>query len=166
MLSITRLFDAPREVVFEAFVEPKQALQWLGPRGYAMTHMEARPARGRRVARLHAARMAAGATLWHGGVYREIAPPERLAFTFAWELEDGTRDAETLVTIAFEDQDGKTLMRFSQGVFDTPETCEGYRGGWESEFDQLAALIWRSARLSSSQNASAKQKWMRDWPRA
>ena len=142
VLSITRLFDAPREIVFAAFVEPTQALQWLGPRGYAMTHMEAdlrvggawrgcmRPNGG-------------GRELWHGGVYREIAPPERLAFTFAWELPDGTRDAETLVTIAFEDQAGKTLMRFSQGVFDTPEDCEGYRGGWESEFDQLAALIVR-----------------------
>ena len=41
VLGITRLFDAPRAVVFEAFVDPKQALQWLGPRGYTMTHMEA-----------------------------------------------------------------------------------------------------------------------------
>ena len=142
VLSITRLFDAPRAVVFKAFVDPKQSLQWLGPRGYTMTHMEA----DLRVGGAWRGCMRAnggGRALWHGGVYREIAPPERLAFTFAFELEDGTRDTETLVTITFEDQGGKTLMQFAQGVFETPEDCEGYRGGWESEFDQLAAYIVR-----------------------
>ncbi len=39
---------------------------------------------------------------------------------------------------------GQTLMQFSQGAFDTPETCESYRGGSESEFDQLARLVWRT----------------------
>jgi hypothetical protein len=34
-------------------------------------------------------------------------------------------------------------MQFSQGVFETPDDCEVYRGGWESEFDQLAAYIVR-----------------------
>ena len=143
VLTITRLFDAPRAVVFEAFIDPKQALQWLGPKGYAMTHMEADLRVGgawRGCMRAHGG----GRDLWHGGVYREIAPPERLAFTFAWERDGGTRDAETLVTITFEEQGGKTLMHFSQGVFDTPEDCEGYRGGWESEFDQLARLVWRA----------------------
>ena len=143
VLTITRLFNAPRALVFDAFIDAKQALQWLGPRGYAMTHLEAdvRPGGAWRGC------MRAnddGRELWHGGVYREIMPPERLAFTFAWELDDGGRGLETLVTITFEDQGGKTLMQFSQGVFATPEDCEGHRGGWESEFDQLAALIWRS----------------------
>ena len=141
-LSITRLFDAPREIVFAAFVEPTQALQWLGPRGYAMTHMEADLRVGRRMARLHAAERRRARPGTAASIARSL-PPERLAFTFAWELPDGTRDAETLVTIAFEVEVGKTLMQFSQGVFDTPEDCEGYRGGWESEFDQLAALIVR-----------------------
>lgn len=143
VLSITRLFDAPRDVVFRAFVDPKQSLQWLGPRGYTMTHMEG----DLRVGGAWRGCMRAksgGRDLWHGGVYREIAPPARLAFTFAFELEDAARDTETLVTITFEEQGDKTLMRFSQGVFETPEACESYRGGWESEFDQLAALIWRS----------------------
>lgn len=143
VLTIPRLFDAPRDVVFAAFIDPKQSLQWLGPRGYTMTHMEG----DLRVGGAWRGCMRAksdGRDLWHGGVYREIAPPERLAFTFAFELENGARDTETLVTITFEEQGGKTLMRFSQGVFDTPQTCEGYRGGWESEFDQLAALIWRT----------------------
>lgn len=142
VLRITRLFDAPRAVVFKAFVDPKQSLQWLGPRGYTMTHIEA----DLRVGGAWRGCMRAnndGRELWHGGVYRVIAPPERLAFTFAWELDDGTRDTETLVTVTFEDQGGKTLMQFSQGVFETPDDCEVYRGGWESEFDQLAALIVR-----------------------
>jgi uncharacterized protein YndB with AHSA1/START domain len=143
VLTITRLFDAPRALVFDAFIDAKQALQWLGPKGYTMTHLEAdvRPGGAWRGC------MRAnddGRELWHGGIYREIVPPERLVFTFAWELDGGGRGLETLVTITFEDQSGKTLMQFSQGVFDTPEDCEGHRGGWESEFDQLATFVWRA----------------------
>ena len=143
VLTITRLFDAPRALVFDAFIDAKRALQWLGPKGYTMTHLEAdvRPGGAWRGC------MRAnddGRELWHGGIYREIVPPERLVFTFAWELDGGGRGLETLVTITFEDQSGKTLMQFSQGVFDTPEDCEGHRGGWESEFDQLATFVWRA----------------------
>ena len=65
--------------------------------------------------------------------------PERIVFTFAWD-EPGIAP-ETLVTIRFEDQGRKTLLRFEQGVFDTPRTCEEHRSGWESEFDQLADYV-------------------------
>ena len=138
ILRITRLFDAPRALVFDAFVDPKQALCWLGPRGYAMTHMEADLRVGGRWRGCMRADVG-GPELWHGGIYREIVRPERLAFTFAWETANA--DPETLVTVTFAEQGHQTLMRFTQGVFETPETCEGYRGGWESEFDQLAALF-------------------------
>ncbi len=82
-----------------------------------------------------------GRELWHGGVYREVVPPERLAFTVKWD--DPALAPETLVTIRFEDQGRKTLMHFQQGVFATAESSEAHRAGWESEFDQLARYVWR-----------------------
>ena len=49
VLTITRLFDAPRALVFAAFVDPAHAIHWLGPTGYAMSHLEADLKRGDRI---------------------------------------------------------------------------------------------------------------------
>jgi uncharacterized protein YndB with AHSA1/START domain len=142
VLTITRTFDAPRAAVFGAFVDPAKMRRWLGPRGFEMTHYEAdvRPGgawRGCMRARDD------GRELWHGGVYREIMPPERLAFTFAFDLAGGVRGPETLVTITLEDLGERTLMTFHQSGFDAPASAEGSRPGWESEFDQLSAYVAR-----------------------
>lgn len=139
MLSITRKFDAPRDLVFGAFIDPQQALQWLGPHGFTMTHFEAdvRPGGAWRGC------MRAtddGRELWHGGVYREVVPVERLSFTFAFDTPGAP---ETLVTITLEDHGGQTLMRFRQSLFETPEICERYRAGWAQEFEQLEKLLRR-----------------------
>lgn len=140
VLTITRLFDAPRSLVFKAFTDPKRMLQWLGPRDYPASFVEAdvRPG-GKWRACLDAA--ASGEKLWHGGVYHEVVPDERLAFTFAWDQDDGTPGLETLVTIDFEDRAGKTQMQFRQSVFDSAEDCEGHREGWTSAFDRLEELL-------------------------
>jgi uncharacterized protein YndB with AHSA1/START domain len=140
VLRITRTFDAPRAVVFAAFVDVEQARQWLGPEGFSMTYLKAdvRPGgawRGCMRANDN------GRELWHGGTYREIVPDTRLAYTFAFDLADGTRGPETLVTVTFEDRGGKTLMQFEQSGFDTPSGADDYRPGWESEFDQLGTLV-------------------------
>lgn len=140
VLTITRVFDAPRPLVFDAFVDPRQALQWMGPRDHPATHMEAdvRPGGAWRAC-LRATD--GGRELWQGGVYREVVPGERLVFTFAWDEDDGGRGPETLVTVTFADQGDKTLMTFRQGVFNTKANCDGHRIGWNSAFDRLAEHI-------------------------
>ncbi|MGH7004745.1 MAG: SRPBCC family protein [Alphaproteobacteria bacterium] len=140
VLTITRLFNAPRSLVFSAFTDPRRMLQWLGPRDYPASFVEAdvRPG-GKWRACLDAA--ASGEKLWHGGVYKDIVPDQRLEFTFAWDQSDGRPGLETLVTIDFQDQDGKTQMRFRQSVFDSAEDCDGHRDGWNSAFDRLEDLL-------------------------
>lgn len=138
-LLITRMFDAPRELVFRAFTEIEMALKWMGPRDFPMSNLEGelRPGgkwRG-------CLRAADGRELWQGGEWREIVPPARLAFTFAWEQADGSRGAETLIEIQFDERGGKTLMTFRQGRFDTQENRDGHRSGWNSAFDRLTDYL-------------------------
>jgi uncharacterized protein YndB with AHSA1/START domain len=140
VLVITRVFDAPRTLVYRAFADPKESLKWAGPRDYPAIHVEGdlRPG-GKWRTGLRA--LDGSRELWQGGVYREVVPNERLVFTFAWDQEDGSKGPETLVTITFADQGGKTLMTFRQAVFNTRENCDGHRKGWNSAFDRLADHI-------------------------
>ena len=140
VLVITRLFDAPRTLVYEAFANPKHALQWAGPRDHPASHVEGelRPG-GKWRTCLRA--LDGSRELWQGGVYREVVPNERLVFTFAWDEQDGTSGPETLVTITFADQGGKTLMTFRQSIFNTRENRDGHQKGWNSAFDRLAEFL-------------------------
>lgn len=142
-LSITRVFDAPREVVYEAFTNPAHARQWMGPRGFIATHFEqdARPG-GKWRACLHQTESWRHGRiipdLWQGGVFKEIVPPERLVYTFAWEGQGGQPTRETEITIRFSKLDGnRTRMDFHQAFFDSVEQRDGHNTGWNSSFDCL-----------------------------
>lgn len=134
-LVITRTFDAPRELVFKAWTDPRHAMNWWGPRDYPATQMkmDVRPGGAWRNCLTSTED---GKELWQGGVFREVAPPERLVFTFAWE-EAGERGLETLVTITFADVGGKTRMTFRQAPFRSVAERDGHRGGWNSSFGRL-----------------------------
>ncbi len=104
---MTRVFDAPRRLVFDAFTKPELVRQWLlGPPGWSMPVCEIDlPVGG---AYRYVWRNADGNEMGMSGVYREIAPPERLVFTEVWD-EDWT-GGEAQVTMGFAEQAGKTTL--------------------------------------------------------
>lgn len=134
-LVIVREFDAPRELVFATWTDPKHARHWWGPKDHPATHLEmdARPG-GRWRNRLTSTET--GVHLWHSGVFREVVPPERLVFTFAWE-EEGERGLETVVTVTFAEHGGRTRMTFRQAPFRSTGERDGHACGWTSCFDRL-----------------------------
>lgn len=134
-LVITRVFDAPRELVFRMWTDATHAMQWWGPRDYPASHMEidARPG-GRWRHCLRATE--GGRELWQHGVFREVVAPERLVFTFRWE-EDGERGLETLVTVTFASEGPKTRVTFRHAPFQSDAERDGHRDGWTSSFDRL-----------------------------
>jgi uncharacterized protein YndB with AHSA1/START domain len=134
-LTITRVFDAPRALVFSLWTDPRHAVKWWGPREHPAQELtiDARPGGSWR-GRLRS--VETGQDLWHHGVFREVVAPERLVFTFAWE-EEGERGLETVVTVTFAEQGGKTLMTFHQAPFQSDFERDGHTGGWTSCFDRL-----------------------------
>ena len=134
-LTIVRLIDAPRALVFRAWTDPAWLARWWGPRAHPAVEMtmDVRPGG---VWRGLLRGVEDGRELWHGGVFREISPPERLVFTFAWE-EEGERGLETLVTVTFAEHEGKTRMVFHQAPFQSVGERDGHHGGWSSAFDRL-----------------------------
>ncbi len=140
-LTMKRTFDAPRALVFRAWIDPEMGRQWAGPRGFT-GHPSAGAVPAPGVAWRTLLRSDDGSMeLWQGGVYREVIEPERLVFTFAWEGDDGLPEHEMLVTITFIEHDGKTEMTFHQAFFASKESRDNHRGGWSSAFDRLEDLV-------------------------
>jgi uncharacterized protein YndB with AHSA1/START domain len=138
-LVITRVIDAPRALVFKAWTQPEQVARWWGPKGYTTIscQMDIRPRGAYRVCM----RSPQGVDHWKQGVYREIAPPERIVFTFAWEDAKGKPGHELLTTVTFVEQDGKTKLTLHQVNFETTERRDDHRGGWTSCLERFADYI-------------------------
>lgn len=134
-LSITRTFDAPRELIFRLWTDAAHARHWWGPPNYpaVVLEMDARPG-GAWHGCLHG--VEDGRKLWQRGIFHEVQAPERLVFTFSWD-EESECGPETLVTIEFTELDGKTLMRFQQSPFQSQAERDGHQGGWNGSFDRL-----------------------------
>ena len=131
-ITITRVYDAPRELVWKAWTEPDRLAQWWGKRGWTARRsaitMDVRPGGVFRVA---AVCDEDGRELVTEGVYREVVEPERLAFGDA--------------TVTFVDLgDGRTEMTFHTRVHMTETTRRAAEGGLTSAFDRLAEHLGRS----------------------
>lgn len=136
-LEICRILDAPRVLVFKAWTSAEHLARWWGPKDFSAPSlsMDFRPGGTYR----HAIRSADGTDYWMRGVYREIVEPERIVFTFAWG-EDAP-EPETLVTVTFEEHDGKTRLTFRQEPFATIEERDSHASGWGECLDRLEACL-------------------------
>ena len=140
VLVISHLFDAPRPVLFASWTDARQLAQWWGPRGFVVGACEAdvRIGGSWRV-ETHSP---GGETHNAGGTYREVAFPERLAFTMAWDgTEDGEPHRETLVTLAFAEEGARTRMTFRQSVFSSTAARDAHDQGWSSAFEMQAEYL-------------------------
>ena len=140
-LVITRIFHAPRALVWKAWADPKHMIQWMGPRNHPARHIEGdfRPGGAWR----RAMTGEGGDDLWHGGVYREIVEPERMVFTFAWDGDDGKPENEMLITITFAEEGANTKMTFHQTLFRSAEQCNNHIASWglTGTFDRLEEFL-------------------------
>ena len=105
VLVITRIFDAPRELVFKAWTDPEHLVRWMGPRGFRSTVLrsELRPGGAYRIHMLGPE----GDDHWTQGVFREIVEPERLVMAGSWaDAQGNPTSPETLLTITFEELEG------------------------------------------------------------
>ncbi len=138
-LTITRVFDAPRELVFAAWTQPEHMRHWWGPRGYTTlsSKLELFPGGTWRIVSRHED----GSETAESGMIRACDAPAKLVLTHAWENKEGTRGPDTLVTLDFTEQDGRTTMVFHQAPFDSAGTRDGHGVGWNESFDMLAEYL-------------------------
>ncbi|MCL2427723.1 MAG: SRPBCC domain-containing protein [Alphaproteobacteria bacterium] len=134
-----RLLDAPRHLVFAVWTRPEHAARWWGPQNFMAIScvMDVRPGGAWR----KVMRSTEGDVVIKIGVYREVVAPERLVFTYRDEAPDGTLTPETLVTVTFTEESGRTRLRLHQVGFEQPGPRDGHVGGWASTLERHAYYL-------------------------
>ncbi len=139
VLIVSRIIAAPRRLVFKAWTEPEHVARWWGPQGFVTTFCEMDIRVGGRY-RL-CMRSPEGKDYWKQGVYREIVPPERIVFTFAWEDEHGKPGHELLTTVTFTEHGSGTQLTLRQEGFENIERRNSHGEGWTSCFERFAEYV-------------------------
>jgi uncharacterized protein YndB with AHSA1/START domain len=141
-IAMTRVFDAPRALVFDALTKPELLKRWvLGPPGWSLEVCEIDPRPGGAFRYLW--RGADGAEMGMRGAFREVSPPERIVHTEIFD-EDWT-GGETVVTTTLVEQDGRTTLTLTV-VFQSPESRDaalksGMTEGVTASYDRLAGVL-------------------------
>ena len=153
-LVITRVFDAPRELVWKAWTEPEHMMRWWGPRAFTCPHCEIDfRVGGKILASMQSPEFNEGRPIWSTGVYREIVPLERIVMTDSFADDKGNVvpathygmgediPLEMLVTVTLEDLGGKTRMTMRHEGLPAGEMKDGANQGWNESFDKLAEYL-------------------------
>jgi uncharacterized protein YndB with AHSA1/START domain len=119
-------------------VSPDQVTTWWGPEGFTVTSLDFDPSVGEPY-RIEM-QPPEGDAFHVGGEFREVDPPSRLAFTFAWEPPDPD-DVENLVELSLTERGESTEVRMRQEPFRTEARRELHRNGWSESFDKLERLV-------------------------
>jgi uncharacterized protein YndB with AHSA1/START domain len=143
---VVRMFDAPRERVFTAWIDPRQFAAWMCPPGFGLDRCEldartggAWCAQGYKPDGSHFAK---------SGTYLEVKRPERLVFTWAHHADDtfaSARGQETTVRVEFRAVGSRTELTLTQGPFTDAPNFNGHNEGWKGSFDKLADFLAKAA---------------------
>jgi uncharacterized protein YndB with AHSA1/START domain len=137
-LCIVRTFDAPAALVFRLWEERDHLIRWWGPEEFTAVEFDwaltpGRPWRGAMVSKQY------GLSRF-GGVIREVERNRRIVFTFRWD-DDPEKYPDTVATVAFAEQDGRTVQTFHQTPFSTVAIRDSHVGGWNSLFNKQQVYV-------------------------
>jgi uncharacterized protein YndB with AHSA1/START domain len=140
-LTITRVFDAPRGLVWRAFTEAEQFAQWFGHPPFktppSKVSMDVRPGGQWEATQVN---QDTGHELPFVGSYREVDEPDRLVLTFE-NPEDRSDPKVEVVTVTFKDLGDKTEVTLHQAGYMDPKQYKRTEQGYGKFFDQLEKLL-------------------------
>jgi Uncharacterized conserved protein len=138
-LIITRDVDAPRDLVFEVWSEPKHLVNWWGPSEFTLPHCDVdfRVGGKYRMCMLSPE----GEEHWVTGTYMDIDRPEQLTFTWIRKDVEGNALCDTVVSLRFLEQNGRTHLTLSHTGFDSVPYRDEHVGGWDQCLDRLTRYV-------------------------
>lgn len=135
-LALKRRLKAPPEKVYEAWTQPEKMIRWWGNTGHKTPIAETDLRVGGRFR----------VQFWTpddehhsvSGVYREIVPPTRLVFSWAWQ---STPERESQVTVDLKPDNDGTILTLTHEQFFDEKARDGHRGGWTMALDKLEEVF-------------------------
>jgi uncharacterized protein YndB with AHSA1/START domain len=137
---LSRIFKAPRERVFNAFLDADAMAKWLPPNGYTAHVYKLEPKVGGNY-RVSFSSLDKKDTHFFGGKFLEIKPNERLRYTDKFESDDPEMQGEITVTVTFKDVPGGTEVRIVQEGLPKVIPIDGAMQGWSQSLENLARLV-------------------------
>lgn len=151
-LVLTRIFDAPRRLLFKLWTDPKHLAQWWGPHGFTNPICELDPRTGGAI-NVHMCGPD-GRVYPMIGVYQEIVEPERIVFTSAALDEHGEPLFEVLNTVTMAEQDGKTTLTLRAKILQSTSQGERYltgmEEGWTQSLVRLGAYVMKTSPVANA----------------
>lgn len=141
-LKITREFDAPPELVFEQWSNPKYVSYWFAPDGYTVTSCDFVPVMG---ASWQVVYTSESETCTEHGDFLEVNPPNRLVFTLSQHGRGDVTVSETIIVVKFETTTSGTRLQFHQSGFETTQRRDDHVFGWDQCFNKLNESLIASA---------------------
>jgi uncharacterized protein YndB with AHSA1/START domain len=141
-LLIERAFDAPLALVFRLWEDRDHMLRWWGPEGFTTIELDwgltpGRPWRGAMVSKQY------GLSKF-SGVIREVEKNRLIVFSFRWDEGSG-QDLDTVVTVRFAENGGRTIQTFHQTPFSSIASRDSHIGGWNSLFNKQQVYVENAA---------------------
>ena len=149
---VTRIFDAPRELVWKAWTDPKYVMQWWGPKGFTSPVCQMDFRVGGKY--LICTRTPDGQDFWHGGEYHEIVPHEKIISSMYFSDSKGNKidpaqlgiEHEAIEgahdVILFEDLgNGQTKLTFIGNEPMESAKNSGQAEGWSQQLEKLAGVV-------------------------
>lgn len=141
-LTFSRIFNAPRELVFQAWTNPNLLEQWFCPTGFSVDFCEVNAQPGG-FFRIHM-RSPEGIIYPTKGEYREIVPPVRLVYLDTWD-DDRAHNPEVQTIVTFEEEGNKTHVTlysiFSSEQHRNEVLSQGAKDGWKMFLDNLEKVL-------------------------
>ena len=161
---ITRVFNAPRNLVFQAWTDPRHLAEWWGPRGFTNPRCEADVRPG---GIMHIDMRAPNGTIYPmAGIYLEITEPEQIVFTSGALDDKGHQLFELLHTVSLAEKGGKTTLTIRSRVVRTTagaaKYIDGFKAGMTQSLEKLAGHLAQTGEpliLERTFNAPVARVW-------
>jgi glutathione S-transferase len=137
-LTMHRLIRAPRQRVYDAFLNVEALSAWKCPRGMRVAEVAVDPRVGGAWRLVMQARD--GSLFKVGGVYRELRPPERIAYTWQWE-EGAMAGVSTLIEVSLAERDGGTSLEMRHSGFPADAARDAHGRGWNGSLNKLTESL-------------------------
>jgi uncharacterized protein YndB with AHSA1/START domain len=147
-VTLTRLIDAPRALVWAAWTEPERMAQWWGPHQFTnpVCKIDARPG-GQLLIHMKAPD---GTVYPMTGTFTEVEKPSRLVFNAFAEALDGTKYLESVTEVTFEEQGTRTRLTVKANAKGfhplAPQMLAGMDAGWSQSLEKLETLVAQMAK--------------------